>query len=430
MVRPVLSVPVPARGQAVLLALLTFVAAALMLLGAAQVTTAAGLAPTHIASVDPLRGEPLEAGDIAIVRADGDCLRLRVIPGIAGAKITCMPEGSAVTVIGGPVSLDGFTWVQVRTSAGLEGWSANEFLELVSGPLPTPIAPPTPVASSGSGMPLPAPAGSVWSIVAGYNTATHTGSDPWAIDIVREDASSGGTPVLSPVNGEISYVSSDCLTVDMRDGHLLLLCHIFPASQLQPGTNVSVGDSLGVVAPPGHANNNGLAHIHLAVHTDTGFFGIAVPLVGEYAVEGRDLLPVSTFNAYQGSTFVSSNGASAAPPQPTPSPTPTPTPEPTLQPVTSTPTPTPTATPPPTSTGSATFTPALPASGTALAVWSGGSISQMAAQANAAASIFVTVNGQLIGYIPGAPAFVNQAFVSTYPSGAIPTGTIFLIKLS
>ncbi len=263
-----------------------------------HVTSAAGLPSTVDASHQALRGEPLAAGDTAIVRADGDCLRLRLIPGIAGARITCMPESSVVSVIGGPVSLDGFTWVQVRTSAGLEGWAANEFLELVTGSLPTPTPTPTVVQSSGGGMPLPAPAGTVWSIVAGYNTATHVASDPWAIDIVREDASSSGTPVLSPVSGSISFVSSDCLTVNMGDGHLLLLCHLFPASNLSRGVSVGVGTHLGVVAPPGQANNNGLAHIHLAVHTDQNHFGNAVPLVGKDAVEGRDLQPTSTFNGY------------------------------------------------------------------------------------------------------------------------------------
>ena len=409
------------------LALFAFAAALTLLFGAVQVTSAAGLPSTLDASHQALRGEPLAAGDTAIVRADGDCLRLRLIPGVAGARITCMPEGSVVSVIGGPVSLDGFTWVQIRTAAGLEGWAANEFLELVTGSLPTPTPTPTVVQSSGGGMSLPAPAGSVWSIFAGYNTATHVASDPWAIDIVREDASSTGTPVLSPVSGTISFVSSDCLTINMGDGHLLLLCHLFPASNLSRGTSVGVGTHLGVVAPPGQANNNGLAHIHLAVHTDQNYFGNAVPLVGTYAIEGHDLQPTSTFNGYQGTTFVPSNGAPAAP-QPTPTPTTTATPI-----ATSTPTPTaqPTATPTPpvTTTGSASFTPTLPLSGTALAMWSGGTIAQMASEASHAASIFVTVNGQLVGYIPGAPAFVNTPFTNAFPSGFIPSGTLFLIKL-
>lgn len=430
------------RSANALLAGVAFLASVLFVLGAAQVTSAAGLPQSQLEVTDPLRGEPLEVGDTAIVRADGDCLRLRLVPGVDGERITCMPEGSFVTVIGGPVSLDGFTWVQVRTAAGLEGWAANEYLELYTGPVPTPTpdetstpaSTPVPV-SSGGGMPLPAPAGSVWSIVAGYNTATHVASDPWAIDIVREDAGTSGTPVLSPVNGSISFVSSDCLTVDMHDGHLLLLCHLFPGNNLSRGVDVTVGTPLGVVAPPGYANNNGLSHIHLAVHTDNNYFGDAVPLVGDYAIEGQDLAPVSTFNAYQGVTFVSSNGASpTVQPTPTATPqpvvnTPTPTPTPTGTP-TPTPTPTPTSTPPPTtSTGSAAFTPALPASGTVLTMWTGGTIEQMAGSADGAASIFVTVNGQLIGYIPGAPAFVNKTFVSTYPGGVIPTGTLFLIKL-
>ena len=75
------------------------------------------------------------------------------------------------------------------------------------------------------------------------------------------------------------------------------------------------------------------------------------------------------------------------------------------------------------------FTPPLPSGGTALTVWSGGSVSQLVAQASNAASLFVTANGQLVGYIPGAPTFVNQDFLSHYPSGVIPASTIFLVKL-
>ena len=74
------------------------------------------------------RGEPLAPGTLAIVRADGDCLRLRDAPSLSGERLTCIPEAEVVRVLTGTVEADGHRWIQVEY-LGEIGWAANDFLE-------------------------------------------------------------------------------------------------------------------------------------------------------------------------------------------------------------------------------------------------------------------------------------------------------------
>ncbi len=197
-----------------------------------------------------------------------------------------------------------------------------------------------PAHAQGGGIPLPTEFGTVWEIVAGYNTPTHSvadQNDPHAIDIVRADGGdTTGSRVLSPIAGTISYVDySDCLTIDNGAGLAVLLCHIFPDGSLSRGVRVQVGEYLGTVAPAGYANNGGLPHIHIAVHHTRGggYLDGTIPLTGQWAVEGEDLPATGEYNAYQGRRFTSSNrsGGSLSPapaPDPAPAPAPAPTPTP------------------------------------------------------------------------------------------------------
>jgi len=168
-------------------------------------------------------------------------------------------------------------------------------------------APRAPVEAA-SGPAFPAPAGSTWHIASGYNTPTHTGSDPYAIDVVRDDAETAGTPVLSPIDGTIRYTADDCLSVRDDADVSILLCHVFPLPGLERGTPVTRGQRIATVAPAGQANNNGLAHIHIAAHYgSTRSFGSTVPLAGAYAIEGAQLTPTTATDAYAGRTFRSTN---------------------------------------------------------------------------------------------------------------------------
>lgn len=251
---------------------------------------------------------------------------------------------------------------------------------------------------------FPAAAGTRWEVFAGYNTATHSAPNAWELDLVRTDAETAGTPVLAPISGRVSYTSSDCMTV-RTDGISVLLCHLFVDRGLERGVDVSRGDRLGVVAPAHAAGNNGLPHIHMAVHdSSTSYFGRTLPLVGSYAIEGREFPPTSEWNAYSGVTLVSTNGSSrSAPSLPAP---PTGPDAPTLS-----------------------YVPALGRSG--LTIWSGGTLANLIGVAGGRGCAVRTFavsspQGELVIYVPGAPSLVNRAFDSTFPGRTLPLSALFL----
>lgn len=81
-------------------------------------------------TADP--NEPTPIPTVALKRAivegtAGAGLRLRETPG--GDEVTLLGDGTFLTLLNeAPVSLDGFTWVNVRTIAGDQGWVADAFL--------------------------------------------------------------------------------------------------------------------------------------------------------------------------------------------------------------------------------------------------------------------------------------------------------------
>lgn len=82
-----------------------------------------------------------------IVRADGDCLRMRSTPGLSGALISCLPEGSQVFALGESQDVDGLRWERISAS-GQTGWAAGIYLVPGTAP-PTavpPVATPVPTA--------------------------------------------------------------------------------------------------------------------------------------------------------------------------------------------------------------------------------------------------------------------------------------------
>ncbi len=167
--------------------------------------------------------------------------------------------------------------------------------------------------SAAEGLRFPAPAGTDWEVIGGYNTATHEGVDPYALDLARVDRSkTGGTPVLSPISGSVGYVSDSCVSV-RNDDINVLLCHVFAAAGMDRGRAVSVGERIGTVAPDGEAENNGIAHIHLQVNQrdgSRGSSGAPVALEGVYALDGVEFAASEAFNAHYLRRVTSSNSAS------------------------------------------------------------------------------------------------------------------------
>lgn len=156
------------------------------------------------------------------------------------------------------------------------------------------------------GLRFPAPAGTQWTVASGYNTATHLGVDPYALDLVRGDGQpTAGTPVLAPVTGTIGGGgASDCAWI-RADTVTVLICHIITDTAIPRNTRVFQGQRLGVVAPEGQKGNNGLAHIHLAVNVG-GSSGTSLPFDGDYTLDGVSLPATVEANAYSGRASITS----------------------------------------------------------------------------------------------------------------------------
>ena len=167
--------------------------------------------------------------------------------------------------------------------------------------------------SAGGGVPIPAPAGTTWSVVAGYNTGTHSdhdGGDPHALDFVRTDAPTDWTPVLAPVDGVVTWFDYNGLTIVDANGYAHLLVHIDPDERIQRGLTVKLGDQVGRVFPVGYDVNGGVAHIHYAIHNTRGggYLDRTIPFIGTYALEGRELFWQDEYNLHFGLEFTSTNG--------------------------------------------------------------------------------------------------------------------------
>lgn len=80
----------------------------------------------------------------AVIRADGDCLRLRAAPSTAAPVLTCLSDGSTVTLLDGTQQADGVVW-QAVSAGGKSGWVASQYLvrtAVPSAPAPAPTAAP------------------------------------------------------------------------------------------------------------------------------------------------------------------------------------------------------------------------------------------------------------------------------------------------
>lgn len=268
------------------------------------------------------------------------------------------------------------------------------------------------------GLRFPAPAGTQWRSAAGYNTATHLGVDPYALDLVRADGQpTAGTPLLAPVSGTIAGGgNSDCVWI-RADDVTVLICHVITDSTIPRNARVTQGQRLGIVAPEGQKGNNGLAHIHLAVNRG-GSSGTSLPFDGDYMLDGVRFPATTEANAYSGNTspvVTSTNsltagtviaaGASATPAR-------TPTPAPLAQ-------------------RGLIVSGVVQAEGISLVMFGGGTNAELVSGAGCSttsATFWVTIAGRFVGYIPAAlvPA-VNAEWNATFPSG-LPANTPMIVR--
>ena len=106
--------------------------------------------------------------------------------------------------------------------------------------------------------------------------------------------------------GGFAWIGSNCIGLDDNRAATIHLCHVFPAAGLDRRDQIQSGEVIGSIAPDGLAGNNGIAHVHMAIHVN----GRTVPYSGVYALEGHPLPATSQWNAYYGNVFASSQGTS------------------------------------------------------------------------------------------------------------------------
>ena len=168
-------------------------------------------------------------------------------------------------------------------------------------------------AGADGGVPIPAPAGTTWRIIAGYNTGTHSeadGQDPHAIDIVRlPQDQTAFTPVLAPVSGRVAWRDWDGLSITDAAGLDHLLVHVAPLDHIRHGTVVEVGEQVAIVCRAHECTNYGTPHIHYAIHQSRGggYLGRSVPFTGDYAIEGMNLYWSDEYNLHGGVELTSTN---------------------------------------------------------------------------------------------------------------------------
>ncbi|MBK8135942.1 MAG: SH3 domain-containing protein [Chloroflexi bacterium] len=80
-------------------------------------------AATATPGADPSVPSQLRVGDNAFITTNS--LRLRSVPGFAGAVLREMTRNTFVRIIGGPTRADNFDWWQLRLLDGTQGWAAE-----------------------------------------------------------------------------------------------------------------------------------------------------------------------------------------------------------------------------------------------------------------------------------------------------------------
>lgn len=96
-------------------------------------------APVDSASLDETTDvAPADTGNVFVpgdeVTVSVGPVNLRSSAGTGGSVVTQLPQGTALTVMSGPIAASGFDWYQVRSASGQSGWVADNYLELTAGP--------------------------------------------------------------------------------------------------------------------------------------------------------------------------------------------------------------------------------------------------------------------------------------------------------
>ena len=94
-----------------------------------QTSLGTGWAAGEFLSLDtdpPPPAPGIAVGDTVVV--DTDALNLRSTASTNGTIIAVMPNGTTLTVVGGPTTASGYTWWRVQNATYGPGWCVEDYL--------------------------------------------------------------------------------------------------------------------------------------------------------------------------------------------------------------------------------------------------------------------------------------------------------------
>ncbi len=261
-----------------------------------------------------------DAGSGDLIATTLSDVNLRSGPDTVSPVLATIPAGMEVFPLAGPEA--GFYQVEAN---GQVGWVSAEYLQVTADYLQkgkrknkdqsgkVEGSEPADNAGSNSGGIIWPVSGGEWSIMQGYNGSSHQNQDSlwqyyYSLDLERNDGSTAGQTVYSPVNGVVRWTDpgSGGISIDMGDGYAVAMFHVTFDGSLQAGTPVSQGQALGTISGSGGPGFAGTPHLHFTLWTsdDNGNWDReAEPFVGKYAISGMAFPDIGGSQQYSGTTF-------------------------------------------------------------------------------------------------------------------------------
>lgn len=173
-------------------------------------------------TVTPTLGSCGSFGYGDIVRTT-DSVNFRSQPSTSASIIRTLAIGERGTVRGGPDSANGFTWCQIQIGT-VSGWVASQYLERVSGPVPTPngtVTPrPSPPSDRGTGSASVVYGGSTGSgmIALTFDAGADRGQAAYILDVLADY----GVHATFGMTGTWARDNPDLVQRMVSEGHQLI----------------------------------------------------------------------------------------------------------------------------------------------------------------------------------------------------------------
>jgi len=261
----------------------------------------------YLSSTAPGATATAPSGTVIETRYTTAGLNMRTGAGTTFSIILVIPNGAAVGITGSQTN--GFFPVRYN---GTNGYASATYLSTTA-PGSGATATATPGSgNTGGGIVWPID-GSTWEITQGYNGSSHVNSGSlsqylYSFDLAREDRSTAGQSVYSPVSGTVRWTerASGGITIDMGNGYAVAMFHVTVDRGWVAGDTISQGQFVGTISGPGGEGFVQFSHLHLTVWatTDGGNFSRqAVPFTGQNSISGQSFPDVGGTQQWTGTLF-------------------------------------------------------------------------------------------------------------------------------